>query len=143
LRFAGRYDKQLLPSHLGTTKGLTMPEQAGPSLGAIQARQSTLASQHSTVAEADRVLAEVLAGAHAATRESIRRLDAIAGEIDRAATERADLAVDTPVGAREFQRFLVAKQREIATVVADARELERAKRAVLDGLRAQYAVPAG
>jgi Domain of unknown function (DUF4226) len=120
-----------------------MSEQAGPSLGAIQARQSTLASQHSAVAEADRVLAEVLASAHAATRDSIRRLDAIAGEIDRAATERADLAVDTPVGAREFQRFLVAKQREIATVVADARELERVKRAVLDGLRAQYAVPAG
>ncbi len=80
---------------------------------------------------------------HAATRESIRRLDAIAEEIDRAATVRADLAVDTRMGAREFHKFLVDKQREIATVVADARELDRAKRAVLDGLRAQYAVPAG
>jgi hypothetical protein len=120
-----------------------MSEQAGPSLGAIRARQSTLAGQHSAVAEADGVLAEVLASAHAATRESIRRLEAIAEEIDRAATGRADLAADTPVGAREFQRFLVAKQREIATVVADAHELDRAKRTVLDGLRAQYAVPAG
>jgi hypothetical protein len=120
-----------------------MSEQAGLSLGAMQARQSTLAGQHITAAAADRLLAEVLASAHAVTRESIRRLDAIAVEIDRAATERADLAVDTPVGAREFQRFLVAKQREIATVVADAHELGRTKRAVLDGLRAQYAVPAG
>lgn len=120
-----------------------MSEQAGPSVGAIKARQSALASQHSTVANADRVLAEVLASAHGATRESIRRLDAIAEQIDRAATERADLAVDTPMGAREFHRFLADKQREIATVVADARELGRAKRAVLDGLRAQYAVPAG
>jgi hypothetical protein len=47
------------------------------------------------------------------------------------------------MGAREFQRFLADKQREIASVVADARELGRAKRVVLDGLRAQYVVPAG
>jgi hypothetical protein len=120
----------------------SMSEQAGPSVGAIQARQSALASQHSTASDADRVLAEVLASAHAATRESIRRLDAIAEEIDRAATDRADLAVDTPMGAGEFRRFLIDKQREIATVVAEARELDRAKRVVLDGLRAQYAVPA-
>ena len=36
------------------------------------------------------------------------------------------------MGAREFQRFLVAKQREIAAVVADAHELDRAKAAVLE-----------
>jgi hypothetical protein len=89
------------------------------------------------------VLAEVLASAHAATRESIRRLEAIAEEIERAAAGRTDLAVDTPMGAREFHRFLADKQREIAAVVADARELGRAKTAVLDGLRAQYVVPAG
>lgn len=119
-----------------------MSEQAGPSLGAIRTQQSVLASQHSTAAEADRVLAEALTSAHAATREGIRRLDAIAEEIDRAATDRADLAMDTPIGVREFQRFLVDKQREITSVVADARELDRAKRAVLDRLRAQYAAPA-
>lgn len=118
-----------------------MSEQAGPSVGAIQARQSALAGQHAIASDADRVLAEVLASAHAATRASIRRLDAIAEEIESAATERADLAVDTPMGAREFRRFLVDKQREIATVVSDARELDRAKRVVLDGLCAQYAAP--
>lgn len=109
------------------------------SVGAIQSRQSALASQHGAAADADRVLAEVLAAAHAATREGLRRLDAIAEEIDRAVTGRAALAVDTPIGAREFHRFLVDKQREITAVVADAHELSRAKRAVLDGLRAQYA----
>jgi hypothetical protein len=120
-----------------------MSEPAGPSVSAIQARQSALADQHNTAADADRVLAEVLASAHAATRESVRQLDAIAEEIDRAAAGRTGLAVDTPMGAREFRRFLADKQREIAAVVADARELGRAKRAVLDGLRAQYVVPAG
>lgn len=121
----------------------SMPEQAAASLDAMQARQSALAGRHGAASDADRVLAEVLAGAHAATRESVRRLDAIAEEIDGAAAARADLAVDTPMGARELRRFLVDKQREIARVVADARELGRAKRAVLEGLRAQYALPPG
>lgn len=115
-----------------------MAEPAGLSGEAIQAGQSALAARRYAIADADRVLADVLASAHAATRESIRRLDAIADEIELAATARADLAIDTPMGAREFQRFLSDKQREIESVVADARELDRAKRAVLEGLRAQY-----
>jgi len=117
-----------------------MSEKSGPSVAAIQARQAALANQHGTVADADRVLAEVLASAHAAIRESVRRLDAIAAEIERAAPGQDHLAVDTPMGAREFQKFLVAKQREIAAIVADAHELDRAKTAVLEGLRAQYTV---
>ena|ERR1700677_4575112 len=114
-----------------------MPEQ--PSLAAIRARQSALASQHGSVADADQVLSEIVASAHAAIRESIRRLDAIADEIDRAAPNHAALAADTPMGAREFQKFLIAKQREIAAVVTAAHELNRAKAAVLQSLREQYA----
>nr|WP_245849374.1 DUF4226 domain-containing protein [Mycobacterium palustre] len=113
------------------------------SANTIQSRQSALAAQHGAAADADRVLAEVLASAHAATRESVRRLDAIAEELGRAAAGHSDLAVDTPIGAREFHKFLLAKQREIAAIVADARDVSRAKKAVLDGLRAQYASPAG
>jgi hypothetical protein len=101
-----------------------------------------MASLHNTVADADRVLAEALADAHAVMRESVSRLDAIAAEIDRVVSGQADPAIDTPMGAREFQKFLVAKQREIAAVVAHARELDRAKSAVLQNLRARYALPA-
>ena len=57
-------------------------------MSAMQARRLALAGQHSMAADADHVLGEVLASAHAAIRESIRRLDTIAEEIDRAATER-------------------------------------------------------
>ncbi|WAC91632.1 DUF4226 domain-containing protein [Mycobacterium sp. Aquia_213] len=120
-----------------------MAEQTGHSLAAIQARQSALATRHDSVAEADRALMDVLASAHAAMRESIRRLDAIADEIERTVPEHRSLAVDTPSGAREFQKFLVAKQREIAAVVADAREFDRAKTAVLESLRGEYGVSAG
>ena len=82
-----------------------MSEQAGPSLAAIQARQSAMATQHGSVAEADRVLMDVLASAHAAMRESIRRLDAIADEIGRAVPHQATLAVDTPMARGSFRSF--------------------------------------
>jgi hypothetical protein len=120
-----------------------MSEQAGLSVAAIQIRQAALVSRRGTVAEADRVLAELLASAHAVIRESISRLDAIAAEIDRAVPDHADQGVDTPLGAREFQRFLIAKQREIAAVIARAHELDRAKAAAVESLRAQYAASAG
>jgi Domain of unknown function (DUF4226) len=119
-----------------------MSEQAGHSVGAIQARQSALANHHSAVAEADGVLAEALASAHAAIRESVRRLDAIADEVERAVSSQDDLAIDTPLGACEFQKFLLAKQREIAAVVTNARDLDHAKRAVLERLRDQYSAAA-
>jgi hypothetical protein len=115
-----------------------MSEQEQSTLAAIQARQAAMATLHGTVADADRVLAEAIAEAHAVMRDSVSRLDAIAAEIDRVASGQADAAVDTPMGAREFQKFLVAKQREIAAVVAHAHELDRAKSAVLQSLRAQY-----
>ncbi|BBX75650.1 DUF4226 domain-containing protein [Mycobacterium shinjukuense] len=108
---------------------------------ATAARQALLARQQGTVADADRVLAEVLAGAHAAMRDSVRRLDAIAAEIDRAVADQDQLAADTPMGAREFHRFLVAKQREIAAIVADAREFAHANSGVLERLRTRYAEP--
>ncbi|OBE93907.1 DUF4226 domain-containing protein [Mycobacterium sp. 852002-10029_SCH5224772] len=115
-----------------------MTEQPEPSLEAAEARRSALASQHGTASEADRLLTDVLTTAHTAARESVRRLDAIAEQIDHAVVQQAALAVDTPMGAREFQKFLLDKQREIATVVTRARELAHAKRAVLENLRAQY-----
>ncbi|KZS81239.1 hypothetical protein A4G29_13600 [Mycobacterium kansasii] len=120
-----------------------MSEQAGSSPDVIAARQAVLGRQYEAIAEADRALAEALASAHATMRESIRRLDAIAADIERAVSDQAELAVDTPVGAREFQRFLLDKQREITAIVADARELARTKSAVLGRLLAQYAGPAG
>ena len=56
---------------------------------------------------------------------------------------QAALAVDTPMGAREFQRFLIAKHREIIAVVSRAHELDGAKKTALETLRSQYAAPAG
>lgn len=120
-----------------------MPEQPGPSLEAVEARRSALASQQGAASEADRVLSEVLISAHDAARESVRRLDSIAEQIEHARANQADLALDTPMGAREFRKFLLAKQREIASVIAEARELGQAKMAELQSLRVQYGTGSG
>jgi hypothetical protein len=120
-----------------------MAEQAGGAVEAIRARQAALSARHAASAEADRALVEALAGAHAATVDGIRRLDAIAAEIDGAVTNQAALALDTAMGAREFQKFLIAKQQEISAVVSQARGLDGATRAALDKLREHYTAPAG
>jgi Domain of unknown function (DUF4226) len=120
-----------------------MAEQAGQSIGAIGERQAALSRQHRAAADADRALEEALASAHAATVEGLRRLDAIAAEIDRAVANQAAIGLDTAMGAREFQKFLIAKQREILAVVSDAHELDTAKKALLQTLTAHYTPSAG
>jgi hypothetical protein len=122
--------------------GQPMVVQGGLSVTAIADQQTSLSTQHSAAAEADRALADALASAHAATVEGIRRLDAIAAEIDCAVTNQAAFGLDTAVGAREFQRFLVAKQREISVVVSEAQELNSVKKAVLDRLGEHYGAAA-
>jgi hypothetical protein len=118
--------------------GLAMAEEAGLSIDAIRDKQAALSRRHAGAADADRALAAALADVHAATVDGVRRLDAIAAEIDRAVENQAALALDTAVGARAFQEFLLAKQREILAVVSGAHELDRAKKAELDKLRQHY-----
>jgi hypothetical protein len=122
--------------------GLAMADEAGRSIDAIREKQAALATQHGAAADADRALAAALADVHAATVDGVARLDAIAAEIERAVENQAALGLDTPTGAREFQKFLLTKQREILAVVSDAQELDRAKKAVLEKLRQHYTVSA-
>ena len=118
-----------------------MAEQTGHSVAAIQARQAVLTTQYHTAIDADRVLAGALASAHAATVEGLSRLDAVAEEIADAVQRQAALATDTHMGAREFQKFLIAKQREIMAVVSTARDMDSTKKTVLESLRQQYSAP--
>jgi len=120
-----------------------MADQAGQSIDAIGDAQAALSRQHAAAAEADLALTEALASAHAATVDGIRRLDAIAADIDLAVANQAAIGLDTAMGAREFQKFLITKQREILAVVSDAHELDAAKKALLEKLTAHYSASAG
>ena len=116
-----------------------MAEQAGVIPADLQARRAALSEQQSTAVDADCLLAAALADAHTVTVDSVSRLDSISAEIDRAVAGQAALALDTQMGAREFQRFLLAKQREIFAVVSDAHEFDCAKKLALHRLRSHYA----
>lgn len=113
----------------------------GSAVAAIAARQAVLATQQRAAAEADEQMAEMLHAAHAATVGSVERLDTIAAEVDAAATLRAGFAVDTPLGAREFQKYLIAKQRDVFAVVAEMHERDRADAERIEALRPAYAAP--
>lgn len=108
-----------------------MAEQA-----AIGARRAALAAVQNTAAEADGVLADVLAGAHAASREGAERLNAVAAELDD--VDPAGFAVDTPLGAREFQKFLIAQQQKIIAVVSETADRAAASGARVESLHGAY-----
>jgi hypothetical protein len=120
-----------------------MADQAGHSAIAVRAAQMALSSRFAGATEADRALAEALAGARAAALEALRRLDEIEADIESVVAHQETLALDTPAGARELQRFLIAKQREIAAIISATAAEDEAKKAVLEGLSAGYAALPG
>lgn len=115
-----------------------MADEAGGSASAVASAQHALSARRATVVEADAVLCTALADAHRQTVDAVRQLDSIATDIETAVAQQHLLALDTPDGAREFARFLLAKQREISAVVTSAVALAEAKAAELQQLRESY-----
>lgn len=119
-----------------------MAEQSGPSVAAIRAKQAALADRYRAAATADRALVEVVQDGYAGSAAAGRRLDTIAAELDACVEQQALFAVDTPMGAREFQRLLLAKQRELIAVVVEAQQDVVARRELLQSLQPRYSNPA-
>ena len=109
--------------------------QHGDSPDALEAARRVLAARDADLADADQALAAALAGAHALAVESIGRLDAISADLDAAATEAPG---DSPAAAHELSRDLVAKNRDIAAVVSEARAAARAKTVAIKHLTQRY-----
>ena len=119
---------------LGTVKPM-----AGESGEALQSAGSALFARAAELAEADRVLADVVDSAYRSATESISRIEAIRAEIETAVSDRF---VDHPAAGRELSRFLIGLQRELAAVVADAQASAHAKTVVLQQLMQSYQSPA-
>ncbi len=121
-----------------------MAEEAGRTIDAVTARLDAVTRQGVALSEADRRLADAVAGAHAVVVSALERLNHIQTEIDTVATslgaDPSAFATDTAAGALEFQRFLLAKQREIVAVVERASADAAAKAEVLERLRDSYRV---
>ena len=101
---------------------------------ALVAERAVLAARDGALADADRVLTEILAAAHAVAVESIARIETLRAEIDAAAGQ----STNSPAGAHELSTLLVAKQREIAEILEEARAASESKTAVLQHLTGHY-----
>ncbi|ANW62270.1 hypothetical protein BCA37_00380 [Mycobacterium sp. djl-10] len=103
-------------------------EQRGVGAAAIKKAETDLAHQNSATAQLDLLVIAAVLNAHSTTAHGGAELRRLQSEIENAVAVRTDL--DTPAGARDFQRYLIGKLREIGAVVHNA-SLDDTSKAVL------------
>lgn len=114
-------------------------EQKGDGAEAIKKLEAALKDQNSDVAEADRTLATAVLSAYSKSVAGKEKLEALQQSIEDAVQRQT--ALDTPMGAREFQKFLVSKQREIIDTVVEADLDDKTKREILSSLYTLSSTP--
>ncbi len=116
------------------------PITEGAAADAIRAAESSLAQQNSMSAQVDLQVITAVLNAHATSAVGRTALDGLQNEIESAVTTRTDL--DTPAGARAFQRYLIDKLRDIRTVVETAGLDATSKASLAAALSSLYATAA-
>lgn len=109
----------------------------GLAADAIRGAETALAQQNSTAAQVDLQVVTAVLNAHAANADGAAELESLQTDIESAVLSRTDL--DTPAGAREFQRFLIGKLRDIRTVVDTAGLDATSKASLAAALASLYA----
>lgn len=109
--------------------------RAGDSDDALAAARRLLAARDADLADADRELAETVAGAHRIAADAIGRIDAIAADIESAATDQPR---DTASAAREVSRSLIARNRDVSAVIREAQEAVHTEIVALQRLSERY-----
>jgi hypothetical protein len=111
------------PTAVATVR--TMPDdvsaadhQEGDAANAIRSAEVALAHQNSATAQVDLQVVTAVLNAHRKAAANRDTLDILQRDIEDAVATRSDL--DTPAGARDFQRYLIGKLRDIQAVVAGA-----------------------
>jgi hypothetical protein len=92
--------------------------QEGDAADAIRNAEVALAHQNSATAQVDLQVVLAVLNAHERSAAGGEALAKLQHEIEAAVSTRSDL--DTPAGARDFQRYLIGKLRDIRAVVASA-----------------------
>ena len=95
-----------------------LPPQQGEAAKAIADAEAALAHQNSASSQLDLQVISAILNAHLKTVEGSEALSRLQQETETAVRTRSDL--DTPAGARDFQRFLISRLRDIRAVVANA-----------------------
>lgn len=104
------------------------PSLRGTAVEAIRDAEASLVRQNSVVAHVDLQVVTAVLNAHTVHGAGALALDRLQHEIETAVLTRPDL--DTPAGARSFQRYLIGKVRDIRAVV-DGTSLDDTSKATL------------
>ncbi|WP_396924753.1 DUF4226 domain-containing protein [Mycolicibacterium sp.] len=108
----------------------------GQAAEAIRTAETSLAHQNSASAQLDLQVITAVLNAHATHAAGRDALDGLQRDIEAAVATRTDL--DTPAGARAFQRYLIDKLRDIKTVVETAGLDATSKAALAAALASLY-----
>jgi Domain of unknown function (DUF4226) len=129
--------RQQHPDLFGSPAPATPGEpQQGAAAEAIATAEAALAHQNSANAQLDLQVISAILNAHASTVEGSEALKKLQQETEAAVRTRSDL--DTPAGARDFQRFLIGKLRDIRAVVANASLDDTSKSALMAAWTSLY-----
>jgi len=129
-----------VPAMTGQSAPTLESDLRGAAAEAIRAAEAALVRQNSVTAQVDLQVVTAVLNAHAANAGGAAALEGLQREIEAAVTTRTDL--DTPAGARAFQRYLTDKLQDIRGVVEDA-DLDSTSKATLAAALASLYVSAG
>jgi hypothetical protein len=108
----------------------------GDAARAIADAETALAQQNSATSQLDLQVVSAILNAHLTTVQGREALTKLQHEIETAVATRSDL--DTPAGARDFQRLLIGKLRDIREVVATASLDDTSKSALMAAWTSLY-----
>lgn len=108
----------------------------GDAAAAIAEAEAALAHQNSASSQLDLQVISAILNAHLKAVDGREALNRLQRETEAAVHTRSDL--DTPAGARDFQRFLIGKLRDIREVVANASLDDTSKSALMAAWTSLY-----
>ncbi|BBX75651.1 DUF4226 domain-containing protein [Mycobacterium shinjukuense] len=108
----------------------------GAAARAIADAEAALAHQNSAIAQLDLQVISAILNAHLKAVEGSEALSTLQHDIEAAVRTRSDL--DTPAGARDFQRYLIGKLRDIREVVANTSLDDTSKSALMAAWTSLY-----
>lgn len=112
-------------------------ESEGAAAEAIRKAETALAQQNSVTAHVDLAVVTAVLNAHTAHTDGAGALESLKREIEAAVATRT--ALDTPAGAREFQRYLIDKLGDIRAVVEETDLDDTSKASLAAALASLYA----
>jgi hypothetical protein len=111
-------------------------QEQGEAAKAIADAEAALAHQNSASSRLDMQVITAILNAHLKAVEGREALTKLQRETEAAVLTRSDL--DTPAGARDFQRFLIGKLKDIRAVVLDASLDDTSKSALMAAWTSLY-----